>query len=151
MQDREAEILAIASNFPEEPSSVSGFLRAVQAKFNWLPPESLEWASERFKMSYPRVYEEASLSPDLCTEERGRTVIAVCRGLACSEAFAKDVLKDWELALGLRDGQTGQDGNFSLCTQNCFGRCAIGPNVRIKQSFFSGQAPGMAALHLKSL
>ena len=147
---RESEILVIARLYPEgDRSCVSPFLRGVQAAFNWVPPEALEVACDYFGVSYPRVYEEAALSPEFCLEERGETVVAVCRGLACSEAHAADVLKDWEKVLGIKEGANSADMKFSLCTQNCFGRCAIGPNVRVGSAFLSGQVPGGAAEALK--
>jgi NADH:ubiquinone oxidoreductase subunit E len=151
MNEAQNKILCdLAVLFKEgERSSVTPFLRAVQARFNWISPEAMDLACDRFGASYPRVYEEASLSPEFCTEPRGETVIAVCRGLACSEAFAADVLKDWEKALNLKDGQTSPDNKNSLCTQNCFGRCAIGPNIKIGEQFYSGQKAGDAAGHLQ--
>ena len=75
--------------------------------------------------------------------------VEVCRGNSCSASHAKDVLKDWEQALGLREGQTSADGAATLCTQNCFGRCAVGPNVRVNENFYSWQSPGMARDILK--
>ena len=142
---------AMAALFPQgDALALSPFLRMVQARFNWISPEAMDFASERFGVSYPRVYETASLSPEFCTEPRGETVIAVCRGLACSEAHSADVMRDWEKTLGLKDGQTSADKKFSLCTQNCFGRCAIGANVKVGSQFYSGQKPGDAAGHLRA-
>jgi NADH-quinone oxidoreductase subunit E len=142
---------ALAGLFPEgDASALRPFLAAVQAKFNWIPPEALDLACDRLGVSYPRAYEEASLSPEFCTEPRGEVVVAVCRGLACREAGSQEVLRDWEKALGLKDGETSQDGRFSLCTQNCFGRCAIGPNIKLAAHFYSGQKPGDAVSHLKT-
>ena len=126
------------------------YLRAVQSKYHWIPPDALDLACDHFGVSYPRVYEEAALSPEFCLEPRGECVVAVCKGLACSESFSADVLKDWEKALGIKEGSTTPDNKFSLCTQNCFGRCAIGPNVRIGETFLSGQKPGDAVAQLKT-
>lgn len=153
MSDEQNKTLEeMAALFAEGDSSlVTPFLRLVQARFNWISPEAMDLACDRFGVSYPRVYEQASLSPEFCTEPRGATVVAVCRGLACSEAHSADVLLDWEKTLGLKDGQTSQDKKYSLCTQNCFGRCAIGPNVKVGLIFFSGQKPGDAAVHRADL
>ena len=147
----EKDILAIAALFPEgDRSCVRPFLRAVQARYYWVPQEALEAACERFGASYPSVYEEASLNPEFSLEPKGEVTVAVCRGLACAEAQAMEVLRDWEKVLGIKEGGTTQDGKFSLCSQNCFGRCAIGPNVKLGDKFLAGQQPGNAIAHLKT-
>ena len=144
----EEALKSIAALFPPgDATQVRPYLRGVQSRFNWVSPEALDLACDYFGVSYPRVYEEAALNPEFCLEPRGDTVIAVCRGLACSEAHGLDVLKDWEKVIGLKDGETSPDHKFSLCTQNCFGRCAIGPNVKVGEKFYSGQKPGDAAVH----
>lgn len=152
MENLQEKLESLAAPFPEgDAASLTPFLRAVQASLNWIPREAMELASGRFGVSYPRVYEEASLSPEFSTEPRGELVILVCRGLACSESQSVDVLKDWEKTLGLREGETSRDGRSSLCLQNCFGRCAIGPNIKIGNNFYSGQKPGEALKLIQSL
>jgi NADH-quinone oxidoreductase subunit E len=152
MENLQEKLEALAAAFPEgEAGSLTPFLRAVQSSLNWIPREAMELASERFGVSYPRVYEEASLSPEFSTEPRGDLVILVCRGLACTEVHSAEILKDWEKVLGLREGETSRDGRYSLCLQNCFGRCAIGPNIKIGNNFYSGQKPGEALKLLQDL
>ena len=141
----------IAARFPPgDPASLRPFLSAVQAAYNWIPPEALDLACDHFGVSYPKAYEEASLNPEFCTEPRGRHVVTICRGLACTEAQGPDVLADWSAALKLKDGETTPDGEFTLLTQHCFGRCAVGPNIKIDNNALSGQQPGMAVSHLKT-
>ncbi len=73
--------------------------------------------------------------------------IIVCRGLSCSDAFSADVLKDYEKVLGIKEGNCSAEG-IGLETQHCFGRCAIGPNVRMRvgeiEKDFAGQTPGQS-------
>jgi NADH:ubiquinone oxidoreductase subunit E len=76
--------------------------------------------------------------------------VEVCRGVSCSAGHSKDILRDWELALGIKEGQTSSDGAITLCTQNCFGRCTVGPNLRVNENFYHWQSPGMARDILKS-
>ena len=84
-------------------------------------------------------------------EAAPQQTVSVCRGLACDEAFSLDVLRDWEKALGIHDGESSPDGSIRLCSQNCFGRCAVGPNIKISNEHYSGQRPGMAKLHIESI
>ena len=107
-------------------------------------------AAEHFNTTFMAVYEQLAFSPAFCLEERGRVNIEVCAGLACREAGAPDLVRALELATGVPTGSTKADGSLSLCRQSCFGRCAIGPNVRIQGRFFAGQSPERAESLLKS-
>ena len=139
------DLQAILDRFtPPTPSALGAFLRSVQAEFNWVSPQALHAAADHFQLPYTKVYEQAAFSFGLCLEERGAVVLEVCQGLACREAGSRDLLMALEKGTGLRAGQTTPDGHLSLCQQSCFGRCAIGPNVRLRGEFLSGQTPDRA-------
>jgi NADH:ubiquinone oxidoreductase subunit E len=88
---------------------------------------------------------------DYWREPQGDTVIRVCRAFSCNQSGAKDVVEDYERCLGIGVGHTTPDNRFTLKETWCFGRCPIGPNVRINQKFFAYQKPGMAAENLKGV
>lgn len=121
------------------------YLRAVQRELNWVPREAMNLAAEHYHSTFMAVYEQVAFSPAFSLEERGRAVIEVCAGLACREAGSPALVQAIEAASGVPTGTTKADGSLSLCRQSCFGRCAIGPNVRIKERFFAGQGPACAA------
>src|SRR5436190_182479 len=101
----------IASRFPEgAAAAVSPFLRAVQAELHWVSREAMEVASERFGVSFIRVYEQAAFSSGLSLEPRGELVMEVCQGLACKEAGGESILHSLEGKTGLQAGQTSADG-----------------------------------------
>jgi NADH:ubiquinone oxidoreductase subunit E len=140
-----ANIQDILDRFtPPTPTSLGAFLRSVQSEFNWVSPQALHAAADHFQLPYTKVYEQAAFSFGLCLEERGAVVLEVCQGLACREAGSRDLLLALEKGTGLKTGQTSADGHLSLCQQSCFGRCAIGPNVRLKGIFHAGQTPDQA-------
>jgi NADH-quinone oxidoreductase subunit E len=133
-----------------DSASLSLFLRAVQARMNWIPREAMELAAERFGVSYMKVYEQAAFTPGFSLEPRGELVLEVCHGLACKEAGSPAILRALEQATGMKAGEMSSDGRLSLCRQICYGRCAIGPNIRLKGDFYSGQDPESAQALLKA-
>lgn len=126
------------------------YLRAVQAELNWVPREAINLAADHFNSTYMAVYEQVAFSPSFCLEERGRVNIEVCSGLACRDAGAPELVRALERLTGVPTGTTKPDGSLSLCRQACFGRCAIGPNVRIQGRFYAGQSVEGAGALLKS-
>lgn len=55
--------------------------------------------------------------------------IKICTGLSCSNNFAPDLLDKAEKMLGIKPGETSEDGNFRLEKVGCMGNCANAPNV----------------------
>lgn len=132
---------AVLERHLRDNASLSLFLRAVQQDLNWVPREAMSLAADHFGTTYMAVYEQVAFSPAFCLEERGRSVIEVCAGLACREAGSVPLLRAIEEAAGISTGTTKPDGSLSLSRQSCFGRCAIGPNVRVNGRICSGQRP----------
>ena len=133
--------LAVLQELLTDSASLSVFLRAVQARLNWVPREALNLGAERFNTTYMAAYEQVAFSPAFSLEERGRAVIEVCAGLACREAGSPALLRALERVSGVPTGTTKADGSLSLCRQSCFGRCAIGPNVRVAGEIHPNQSP----------
>jgi len=132
---------AVIETHLRDNASLSLFLRALQASLHWVPREAMSLAADHYGVTYMDVYQRVAFDPAFSLEERGRIHIEVCAGLACREAGSPQVLAALERACGIGTGQTRPDGEISLARQACFGRCAIGPNVRVQGRIHSGISP----------
>jgi NADH:ubiquinone oxidoreductase subunit E len=56
-------------------------------------------------------------------------------GTACHVRGAEKVVDTFERELGIRPGETSEDGNYTLETVNCVGACALGPLVTINGEY----------------
>jgi len=70
-----------------------------------------------------------SFYEQLHTEPRGRKVVRVCRGTACHVRGGKTILKLAKRHLGIEEGQTTPDLEYTLETVACIGVCALAPNM----------------------
>jgi NADH-quinone oxidoreductase subunit E len=57
----------------------------------------------------------------------------VCRGTACHVSGAPRVLEDIETTLGIKEGETSADLEFSLETVACIGACSLAPCLMINK------------------
>lgn len=130
----------IAPYPPGAPHGLLLFLRSVQAKCNWIPPQALQLAAEHFQKPYTQVYEAAAFTPGLSLEPQGRHVIKVCHGVSCREAGSQDLLKEYCRLLGVKVDQVTLDGEFGLRSTPCLGFCAIGANVVLDSIVAHGQS-----------
>jgi NADH:ubiquinone oxidoreductase subunit E len=71
----------------------------------------------------------ASFYSQFYFEPRGRNVIKVCIGTACHIRGASAILERIEKELGVKDGETTPDMEFTLETVNCVGCCGLAPVI----------------------
>jgi len=55
----------------------------------------------------------------------------VCRGTACHVNGASRILEETEAALGIKEGETTADLEYSLETVACIGACSLAPAMMI--------------------
>jgi NADH:ubiquinone oxidoreductase subunit F (NADH-binding)/NADH:ubiquinone oxidoreductase subunit E len=87
------------------------------------------------------VFGVATYYGDLGTKLRGRTRVKVCKGTACHAACGDASVAWFEDALGLREGETSQDGAVSLEAVYCLGFCNAGPTVEIEGRIYGELTP----------
>ena len=67
---------------------------------------------------------------------KGKYVIGVCLGTACYVKGAQLVLDKFSEILGIKPGQTTEDGLFTIDVLRCIGACAIAPAVSINGKIY---------------
>ncbi len=85
-----------------------------------------------------RVYSVATFYKALSLVPLGKNVIKMCDGTACHiRGGSPEILKAFEKELGgISNGETTEDGLFTLQTVNCLGACALAPVVTINDRVF---------------
>jgi NADH-quinone oxidoreductase subunit E len=61
----------------------------------------------------------------------GKCVIRLCEGTACHVAGAKTLMEVVEDELRIHEGETDEDGLFSLFSVACIGCCSLAPVMMI--------------------
>jgi NADH:ubiquinone oxidoreductase subunit E len=113
------------------PSSIIQILQDIQAEFNYLPKEALEYTSRKLNIPLARIYSIATFYAAFSLTPRGKHLCTVCMGTACHVRGAPNVLSRVEERLGITAGKTTKDNLFTLETVNCLGACALAPIVVI--------------------
>lgn len=111
----------------------------IQKTLNWIPPEAVLRINKRLKIPVSEIYRVASFYTALSLKPRGRHIVRVCAGTACYVRGGPKILDAVELALGVKPGETTNDGKFTLEIVNCLGCCALGPVVEIDGQYHGKQ------------
>ena len=67
---------------------------------------------------------------------RGKNIIRVCRSPVCEMTGSNGILSEIEMILGIRQGETTPDKQFTLETTECLGRCDESPGMIINRKFY---------------
>jgi len=141
-----AEIEEIVKKSGAQKSAMISILQDVQDKYNYLPEEALKYISQLLNVPIIDIYCLATFYKSFSLTPRGKHLVNVCLGTACHVRGAPRILEEMKRNLGIDEGETTEDGEFTLETVNCLGACAIGPIVVVDDVYH-----GQMTIHKVSL
>ena len=112
-------------------------LQRIQDEFGYLSEDTLNKIASYLKLSPTKVYGLATFYNQFRFSPKGRYHIKVCDGTGCHLEGSGVLLKEIEKLLGIIDGQTTRDGQFSLEVLSCIGACNSGPVISINENYYT--------------
>ncbi len=125
----------ILSRYAAEEPSLIQVLQDVQRAYNYLPCDVLARVSDALHVPLAKVFSVSTFYKAFSLTKQGRTIIKVCTGTACHIRGAEQLVEEVTRRTGLKPGQTGEDGAFTLQTVNCVGACAMAPIVIVGEKY----------------
>lgn len=116
-------------------------LQEVQEAFGYIPPESIESIAEALNIFPSQVQGVITFYAGFSLEPKGKYVIRVCRGTACHVKGGRSILRFMKRELGLQEGETSPDYQFTLETVACLGACFLAPTMMINRAYFGKLSP----------
>jgi NADH-quinone oxidoreductase E subunit len=119
-----SEIQRLRRSYPSERSAVMDALRIAQKEYGgWLPPEALRDVADALDATPAYCQSIASFYDMYHLEPVGEHLVEVCTNLSCALAGAQAVLDAFSDELGVRPGETSDDGSVTLRAIECAGGC----------------------------
>jgi NADH:ubiquinone oxidoreductase subunit E len=116
----------------------------IQEKVGYIPPEVIPRIASALGLFPAQVQGVITFYAQLYTAPRGRNIVRVCRGTACHVRGGKKVFNTVRNQLGIADGETSSDMQFSLETVACLGACALSPVMVVDNNYY-GKMTGRRA------
>ncbi len=135
------KIEPILQRFGNEKGALIPVLQEAQAIYGYLPKEALVRVSEAMKIPLSRIYGVVTFYAQFYLTPRGRHTVRVCRGTACHVRGGRSVLNVVKDSLGIEDGETTEDLQFSLETVACLGTCFLAPVMMVDRSYYGKLTP----------
>ena len=124
-----ARINEIVVEYSQQKWALIPLVQRIQNEFGYIPPQFIAIIARALGLFTSQVQGVISFYAQLYTEPRGKKVVRVCRGTACHVRGGKTILKLVKRHLGIEEGQTSPDLEYTLETVACIGVCALAPNI----------------------
>jgi len=119
-----------------EPGAAIAILQKLQEHFGYLPLDELEYVCQRSDISPTQLYGIATFYTQFRLAPVGEHIIRVCHGTACHVADAEGITEAICSELDIEEGDTSEDGLFTLETVACLGCCALAPVMTIDEKTY---------------
>ena len=128
------------SRFPEarRRSAVIGALHAVQHQNDgYLTPELMDAVAEYLDLPNIQVYEVATFYSMFQTKPVGRHNVAICTNVSCMLRGADDIVEHVENKLGVKLGESTDDGRIYLKREEeCLAACCGAPMMMVDHKYY---------------
>lgn len=133
------------SKFPEDRkrSAVIGALNAAQHQNQgFLTTELMDAVADYLGLAAIHVYEVASFYSMYETKPVARNNIAICTNISCMLMGADQVVDHIESKLGIKIGESTEDGRIFLkCEEECLAACSGGPMMQVNHVYHEKLTP----------
>ncbi len=143
------KLTAIIADYAGQRWPLIPLVQKIQSEFGYIPQESVPLIAQYLKLFPSQVQGVISFYAQLYTKPRGKKVVRVCRGTACHVRGGKTILKLVKQNLGIEEGETTPDMEYTLETVACIGVCALAPNIVIGDRVFGHMNPKKVEYLLK--
>jgi NADH-quinone oxidoreductase E subunit len=135
------EVQDLKERYSDWRSATLPALQLAQEKHGHLSPEALRECADALGTTPALCEAVASFYDMLHLAPVGRHMVEVCTNVSCALAGAQRVLENFEQELGVRAGETTEDGEFTLRPVECLGGCGWATVVAIDHRYRTHVSP----------
>ena len=143
-RESQAEIDREIAKYPpaRKSSAVMAALRIAQEQNGgWLNDDLMEAVAEYLEMPSIAVYEVATFYSMYELHPVGQHKICICTNISCMLCGSDGIVSHLENKLGIKMGETTDDGRFTLKEVECQGACIGAPMLEINKQFYEYLTP----------
>lgn len=147
--------LSLINDVLDELAEIKGslitILQKTQEIYGYLPKEAICYISERTGIAESEIMGVATFYTQFRLTPVGKYLIMLCQGTACHVNSSELILQTIKDELGIDDGETTEDGLFTLKCVACLGCCSLSPVMMINEDTYGSLTPDKTKKILKEL
>jgi NADH-quinone oxidoreductase subunit E len=136
-----ADISSALSSFERRRRNLIPILQMIQQRQGYLSPQAMRLVADYLRISPSEVYGVATFYNQFRFHPPGKHQIKVCLGTACHVVGGDIILENFERKLGIKEGHTTSDREFSIERVACVGCCALAPVAVVDETTHGHMAP----------
>lgn len=145
------QIEGVLDELAKVKGSLITILQKTQDIYGYLPKDAIIYISERTGIAESEIMGVATFYTQFRLTPVGKYLIMLCQGTACHVNSSELILQTIKDELGIEDGETTEDGLFSLKCVACLGCCSLSPVMMINESTYGSLTPEKTKKILKEL
>jgi NADH-quinone oxidoreductase subunit E len=126
----------VLASYTREKANLIPVLQQVQQVLGYLPETVMSRIAKYVRAPECVVYGVATFYAQFQLVPRGRNIVRVCRGTGCYVKGSPRIVEELEKLLGIKEGQTTPDMEYTLETVACFGSCALAPVMVVNDQVY---------------
>ncbi|MDF1544485.1 MAG: NADH-quinone oxidoreductase subunit NuoE [bacterium] len=125
-----------AARYPRRKSAILPALTVAYRQVGHLNDEIYREIGRVINIPFLEVAEAATFYTMFPKKPVGKYLLQVCHNLSCALVGADSMITYLEDKLGIKKGETTDDGLFTLISVECLGSCATAPMIQINHDFY---------------
>ena len=141
----------VLAEYAETRGSLITILQKTQEIYGYLPIDAVYHIAERTGLTPAKVLGVATFYSQFRFQAIGKYLIMLCKGTACYVNGADRIADAITEELGIKDGETTEDGLFTLNIVACLGCCSLAPVMMINETTYGSLTPDKVKQILRDL
>ena len=118
-------------------------LNEVQEHYGYIPMKAQKELSEYLKVPMAEIYGVITFYSRFTLKPKGKYNVAICLGTACFVKGSEKLLDTAKETLKIKEGETTEDGKFSLEATRCIGACGLAPVFTVNDEVYGIATPDL--------
>lgn len=141
----------VVKKYKHVEGSLITILQETQNIYGYLPIEAIVYISDETKIKPAKILGVATFYTQFRLNPAGKNVILLCQGTACHVNGSDKVYEAICTELSIKNGETTEDGLFTINNVACLGCCSLSPVMMINGETFGTLTPQKAVKIIKEI
>lgn len=136
VETKKDEIEAIFARYPQKSSAMMPLLHLAQDERGWIADEDIQAIADIMGTTTAHVESVCSFYSLFLRRPVGKYVVTVCANIQCGLSGAHELTRHLEKRLGIKVGETTEDGLITLLeTGECVAACDGAPAIQVNLEY----------------
>jgi NADH-quinone oxidoreductase E subunit len=125
----------LASRYPAARSAILPSLHLAQQEEGYITDEGTQAVADAIGITVADVESVATFYTMYYQKQPGKRVIKVCNSIACYLRNCDELIEHLSDRLGIKPGETSEDGKYTLLAVECLASCGTAPVLQVNDEF----------------